>query len=67
MELFFAVAKIMAGGFIALVGFKVIKKKFNGEDALRKEEEWYKSYGLFFKIGGVFLLARGLMSLVELI
>lgn len=63
MELFFAVAQLLAGVYMALVGFKVIDV-FKGKSEPEKEEQWFKKFGGFFKYGGIALVILGIIQLL---
>lgn len=63
MEIFLAIGQIIAGFYMTLVGFKIYNP-FKGKNVPEKEEQWFKKFGTFFKIGGIILTILGIIQLL---
>ncbi len=63
MELVFGIGNIVIGIMMTLIGFKVYNP-FKGKNDPEKEEQWFKKFGTFFKIGGISILIWGLIKLL---
>jgi hypothetical protein len=63
MELIFGIGNIVIGIIMTLIGFKVYNP-FKGKNEPEKEEQWFKKFGTFFKIGGIAILIWGLIKLL---
>ncbi|WP_298514785.1 hypothetical protein [uncultured Kordia sp.] len=63
MELFLGIGNITIGVMMTLIGFKVYNP-FKGKNQPEKEEEWYRKFGTFFKIGGIAVLIFGILKLI---
>ena len=50
---------------MVLIGFKVYNP-WKGKKDAAEEEEWFKKFGIYFKIGGVLVLALGIYRTVSL-
>ena len=48
---------------MTLIGFKVYNP-FKGKNEPEKEEQWYKKFGTFFKIGGIAILVTGIIKMI---
>lgn len=57
----FNIGNLVIGLLLVLIGFRVYNP-FKGKNP-EQEEEWYKSYGMFFKIAGILILLFGLLKL----
>lgn len=64
MDLFFGIGNMAIGLMMALIGFKVYNP-FKGKNEPKKEEQWYKKFGTFFKIGGIAILIGGIIKLIR--
>jgi hypothetical protein len=51
------IVNVLVGSLMVLVGFKIYVPRFKSDEA---KENFYKNYSLFFKIGGILMLAWGL-------
>ena len=63
MDLFFGLGNIVVGLMMTLIGFKVYNP-FKGKNEPEKEEQWYKKFGMLFKIGGIAVLIFGIIKTV---
>ena len=63
MDLFFGIGNVFFGSLMVLIGFKVYNP-FTGKNKT-EEEKWTKKYGLFFKIGGIGMLAWGVFQIIR--
>ena len=61
MDLFFALGNTFFGVLMVLIGFKIYNPFRNEPE---RAEQWYKKFGIFFKIGGIFILGFGLLQTV---
>lgn len=66
MDLVPGIVNIGIGIMMSLIGFKVYNP-FKGKNEPEKEQQWYKKFGTFFKIGGVVILIFGIVKTVEVI
>ena len=63
MDLFFGIANIAVGLLMTLIGFKAYNP-FKGKNEPEKEEQWYKKFGIFFKLGGIAILIFGIINMI---
>jgi len=63
MDLFFGIGNIVMGIVMTLIGFKVYNP-FKGKNEPEKEEQWFKKFSTFFKIGGIVLLIFGIIKTI---
>lgn len=63
MEVFFGIADVGFGIIMTLIGFKVYNP-FRGKNEPEKEEQWYRKFGLLFKIGGMAILIFGIFKTI---
>lgn len=64
MELFFGIGNMVMGIIMTLIGFKVYNP-FKGKNEPEKEKDWYKKFGVLFKIGGIAILLFGVFKTIQ--
>jgi hypothetical protein len=55
---------IFFGGYISLLGFKIIKPKKDNPEFQNKMIKWHKKFGNLAKYGGIALVIWGILNLV---
>ena len=55
---------IFGGGYLALLGFKIVNPQKDNPEHQEKMIKWHKKFGGFAKIGGIGLLIWGTLNLI---
>jgi hypothetical protein len=61
---FSAFIMIFGGGYLALLGFRIINPKKDNPEHREKMIKWHKKFGGFAKYGGSLLLILGVLNLI---
>ncbi|SDK62987.1 hypothetical protein [Flavobacterium noncentrifugens] len=65
MDLFYGFFNTLLGILATLIGFKIYRPFKSKDGNTEKEELWYRKFGTFYKIGGIFMLVLGVIKLLN--
>ncbi len=64
IDIAISIISVIGGIILTLVGFEIIKPKADIRNGEKKLAEWRKSFGIFFKYGGILITFIGIFALI---
>ena len=60
---FYVLTVLFGGGYLTLLGFKIINPKKDNQEQQERMKKWHKKFGNFAKFGGIALVIWGMVNL----
>ena len=61
---FYILTVLFGGGYLILLGFKIINPKKDNPEQQERMKKWHKKFGNFAKFGGIALVIWGMLNLI---